>query len=189
VAWGFAMGSVIGFTLGTAMALSTTLRAYLYPIFNAFTQVPALGWIPLLMMFVGIGEALKIIIITKAALTPVVINTYQGILNIPDAHLEVASVFRFTRAQTIRRVVLPAALPSVFSGLRYGLTHAWLALVTVELLASSEGIGFQLVNARQLFQLDVVLASIVVIGIVGLAFDQVFQLVESRLLRWRRTAF
>ena len=189
VLYGFLAATVLGGVFGTLMALSPAVRAYLYPSFNVFTQIPALGWIPLLMMFVGIGETLKIIIIVKAALVPVAVNVYQGICNIPESHFEVAAVFRFTRAQVVRRVVLPAALPSVFNGLRGGLTHAWLALVTVELLASSEGIGYQLVNARQLFKLDEVLATIVVIGAVGLIIDLLFQLAESRLLRWRRSAF
>ena len=189
VAWGFGAGALIGLAIGIAMAVSPAARAYLHPTFLAITQVPALGWIPLLMMFVGIGEALKIIIILKAALVPVALNAYQGIRNIPENYFEVAAVFRFSRAQVIRRVVLPAALPGVFNGLRLGLTHAWLALVTVELLASSEGIGFQMVWGRQLFQLDVVLASIVVIGLVGLFFDQLFQVAERWLLRWRRTAY
>jgi sulfonate transport system permease protein len=189
VAWGFGLGALIGLALGIAMAVSPTARAYLHPTFLAMTQVPALGWIPLLMMFVGIGEALKIIIIVKAALVPVALNAYQGIRNIPETYFEVAAVFRYSRIQTIRRVVLPAALPGLFNGLRLGLTHAWLALVTVELLASSEGIGFQMVWGRQLFQLDVVLATIVVIGAVGLFFDQIFQVAERWLLRWRRSAY
>ena len=189
VGWGFLAGSVVGLVTGTLLAQSATFRAYVYPSFNVISQVPPLAWIPLLMMFVGIGEALKIIIIAKAAMVPVAINTYQGIRNIPESQLEVASVFRFTRLQVVRRVVIPSALPSIFSGLRYGLTHSWLALVTVELLASSEGIGYQMVWGRQLFQLDVVIASIIVIGAVGLIIDLAFQFVESYLLRWRRTAY
>jgi sulfonate transport system permease protein len=189
VGWGFLAGGSIGLVFGILMAQFPSFRAYVYPSFTIFTQVPALGWIPLLMMFVGIGEALKIIIIAKAAMVPVAINTFQGIRNIPENHFEVASVFRLTRLQVVHKVILPAALPSIFTGLRYGLTHAWLALVTVELLASSEGIGFQMVWGRQLFQLDVVIASILVIGIVGLSIDLVFSLIESRLLRWRRAAF
>ena len=189
VGWGFLAGGTSGLIFGILMARSAAFRAYVYPTFNVLSQVPALGWIPLLMMFLGIGEALKIVIIAKAAMVPVAINTYQGIRNIPEAHFEVAAVFRFTPAQVVRRVVLPAALPTVFSGLRYGLTHAWLALVTVELLASSEGIGYQMVWGRQLFQLDVVIASIIVIGLVGLLIDLVFQVIESYLLRWRRSAY
>jgi len=189
VGWGFLAGGSAGILLGIGMALSPGFRAFTYPTFNAFNQVPVLAWIPLLMMFLGIGEVLKIVIIAKAALVPMTINTFQGIRGIPEAHFEVAAVFRLNRWQVLRKVVIPAAMPSLFNGMRSSLTHAWLALVTVELLASSEGIGYQMVWGRQLFQLDVVIASIAVIGLVGLAIDLVFQFAEAHLLRWRRSAY
>ncbi|GDY14429.1 hypothetical protein LBMAG53_33070 [Planctomycetota bacterium] len=189
VLYGFLIGGIAGLVLGLAMGLSPTVRAYLYPTFNAISLVPALGWIPLLMMFVGIGETLKIIIIAKATLVPIAIAAVQGIRNIPENYFEVGSVFRFSRWQVVRYIVLPAAVPSLFNGVRQGLNHAWLALVVVELLASSEGIGYLMVWGRQLFQLDVVIATMIVIGAVGLLLDQGLQFAESRLLRWRRSAY
>jgi sulfonate transport system permease protein len=137
------------------------------------------------MLLVGIDEALKIIIIARAALVPVTLNTLAGIRNVPAGFLEVGRVFRFSHAQVLRRIVLPAAVPPIFTGIRYGLTHAWLALVAVELLASSEGLGYQLVWGRQMFQLDVVLAAMTVIGSIGFIMDQGLALVEHRLQRWR----
>lgn len=189
VLWGFIAGSLAGIALGIAMGTSKRVEAYLYPSFKAISQIPALGWIPLLIMLVGIGEAMKILVIAKAALIPVTINTQQSIRNIPRHYLEVAKVYRFTPRQLLGKVILPATVPGVFNGVRYGLTHAWLALVTVEMLASSEGAGFLMVWGRQLAQLDLVLATIVVIGAVGLIFDLGLQLVEQRLARWRRLAF
>ena len=189
VAYGFLAGSLIGLLLGGLMGLSKTVEAYLYPTFKALSQIPALGWIPLLIMLVGIGEAMKVLIIAKAALVPVTINTQQGIRNIPPQFLEVARVYRFNTFQLLAKVIIPSALPSFFNGIRYGLTHAWLALVTVELLASSEGIGFLMVWGRQLFQLDLVLATVVVIGVVGLLIDLSLQWIETHFLRWRRVAF
>ena len=153
------------------------------------TQVPTLGWIPLLMMIVGIGESLKIIIIAHAALVPVALNTLKGIRSIPVPYLEVAKVFTLRPLRLVREVVLPAAFPQVFVGLRYGLKQSWTALVTVELLASSEGIGFLMVWGRQLFQLDVVLVAILVIGVVGVTLDSQLARAEARLMRWRREAF
>lgn len=189
VVYGFAIGVGIGLVLGVVMGLSPTLKDYLYPSFNTFAQVPSLGWLPLLMMLVGIGEALKIILITKAVLVPVAISTYQGIRSVPTRFIEVARVYRLTRAQLLRRVVFPAAFPQIWTGIRFGMTKAWLALVAVELLASSEGLGFMLVYGRQLFQLDVVMAAVVVVGAVGFALDKGLALVELRLLRWRRKSF
>jgi sulfonate transport system permease protein len=188
VAAGFFVGSAIGAVLGAAMGLSRSVERYVYPLFNALSQVPVLGWLPLAMMAFGIGEALKIVIIASASLVPVAINVLSGIRRVPAQYVEVARVFEFSRAQFLRKVVLPATVPSLFVGVRYGLTLAWLSLVTVELLASSEGLGFLIVWGRQLFQLDLVLAAIISVGVVGLLLDKGLAALESRLLRWRPEA-
>ncbi|MBQ1764975.1 MAG: ABC transporter permease [Aquincola sp.] len=183
---GFGVGLAGGLLLGVAMGLSPTVKDYLYPTFKAFSQVPVLGWLPLLMLLVGIDEALKIILISKAALVPIALNTYKGIQGVPTRYIEVGRVLRFSRWQMLSRVVFPAALAPIWNGVRYGLTHAWLALVVVELLASSEGLGYMIVFGRQLFQLDVVLAAVVVVGAVGVLLDKLLALVEQRLLGWRK---
>lgn len=189
VAGGFAVGLAGGLALGAAMGLSPRFRDYVYPTFKAFSQVPVLGWLPLLMLLVGIDEALKIILIAKAALVPIAINTYKGIHNVPVRYLEVARVLKLTRWQTLSRVVFPAAAAPVWNGVRYGLTHAWLALVVVELLASSEGLGYMIVYGRQLFQLDMVIAAVIVVGAVGFTLDKALALAEQAVLRWRKPGF
>jgi len=189
VLFGFGVGASAGLLLGVGMGLSPRFKDYVYPLFKAFSQVPVLGWLPLLMLLVGIDGALKIILISKAALVPVALNTAKGIENVPNRYVEVARVFGFTRWQLLSRVVFPAAAAPIWNGIRYGLTHAWLALVVVELLASSEGLGFMIVYGRQLFQLDVVMAAVIVVGAVGFALDKLLALVEVRLLRWRRVGF
>lgn len=186
---GFALGLAGGLGLGVAMGLSPTFKDYVYPLFKAFSQVPVLGWLPLLMLLVGIDEALKLILIAKAALVPIALNTYKGIQGVPTRYIEVARVLRFSRWQLLSRVVFPAALAPIWNGIRYGLTHAWLALVVVELLASSEGLGFMIVYGRQLFQLDLVLAAVIVVGLVGYVLDKGLAAIEKRLLRWRKEAF
>lgn len=189
VLWGFSAGCGLGLLLGILMGLSPVARDYLYPTFRIFAQVPSLGWLPLLMMLVGIDEALKIILIGKSALVPVTLNTYKGLQAVPVSYLEVARVYGLNRWQLLTKVVLPAAFAPIWNGVRYGLTHAWLALVGVELLASSEGLGFLIVYGRQLYQLDVVFAAVVVVGAVGFALDKILSLIERHLLRWRREAF
>src|SRR5450830_1889784 len=174
---------------GVALGLSPVFKDYVYPLFKAFSQVPVLGWLPLLMLLVGIDEALKIILISKAALVPIALNTFKGIENVPARYVEVARVLKFSRWQLLWRVIFPAALPPIWNGVRYGFTHAWLALVVVELLASSEGLGYMIVFGRQLFQLDVVMAAVVVVGVVGYTLDQVLARIEVVLLGWRRSGF
>lgn len=186
---GFLAGGLGGVALGVLMGLSPTAKDYLYPTFRLVAQVPSIGWLPLLMMVVGIGEALKIILISKAAFVPIALNTYKGLQGVSTRFIEVARVYRFTRWQLLSKVVFPAALPQIWNGIRYGLTHAWLALVAVELLASSEGLGFMIVYGRQLYQLDVVLAAVIVVGAIGFALDKILAVTEQRLLRWRRDGY
>lgn len=186
---GSLLGGLAGLALGLLIGLSRQAEAYLWPLFQAIAQVPVLGWIPLLMMLVGIDEALKYLVIAKAVLVPLTLNTVAGIRGIPPAFLEVARVYRFNLWQRLHRVILPAALPSIFTGVRFALTKGWIALVTVELLASSEGIGYLMVDGRQMFQLDRVIVAMLVIGLVGLLLDKGLALIETRLRRWQRQAF
>ncbi|MDB5776062.1 MAG: sulfonate transporter [Herbaspirillum sp.] len=186
---GFGVGLIGGLLLGVAMGLSPLFRDYVYPLFKAVSQVPVLGWLPLLMLLVGIDEALKIILISKAALVPIALNTYKGLENVPARYVEVAKVLKFTRWQLLTKVLFPAALRPIWNGVRYGFTHAWLALVVVELLASSEGLGYMIVFGRQLFQLDVVMAAVAVVGATGFVLDKGLALIETALLRSRPKGF
>ncbi|WP_439624784.1 ABC transporter permease [Shinella sp.] len=188
VLWGFALGAVIGLPLGAVMGISETARKYLDPIFLAIAQVPPIGWIPMLILFLGIGEGLKIVIIAKAAMIPMAVNTYAGIRNVPIAWREVGEVMTFNKSMQLRYIVLPASLPTIFSGIRYGLANAWLALVAVELLASSEGLGYLMVWGRQLFAMEFVLLAMVFVGLIGFALDASLAAVEARLLKWQRVA-
>ena len=187
IGWSVLIGSSIGWLLGFSVALSKTARAYLYPSFEVFSQFPVVGWIPLLIIFLGIDEGLKIAAISIAVVVPVTVATYNGISNIPRNLLEVAQVYRFTRSQVLLRVVLPAALPSLFSGFRQGIMQAWLALVFVELLASSEGVGYLMGYARLLMQLDLVFVGVIVIGVIGVTLDLSLSFLESRLQSWLHT--
>ena len=136
---GFAAGTLLGFATGVALGLSRTLEAYVLPSFNALVQIPVLGWLPFLLLLVGVGEPLKYLLIAHAALVPVTLSTLQGFRQTPPALDEVASVFGYTRRQRIVHVVLPAAIPTLATGVRLAFTKSWLALVVVGFVASSEG--------------------------------------------------
>lgn len=189
VGWSLLIGGGAGLLLGVAMGLSKTVKAYLYPSFDVVSQFPVLGWIPLLIIFVGIDEPLKISALSLAVVVPVAVNTLHGIANVPRTLFEVASVYRLRLPQVIWRVVLPAAGPSLFTALRQGVMQAWLALVFVELLVSSEGIGYLMVWGRQLMQMDLVVVGMVVIGAVGVAIELVLRRIEAYLNRWRPSAY
>ncbi len=183
---GFTLGCIIGVLLGVSMGLSRRVEDYISPTFNAISQVPVLGWLPLAMMVLGIGESLKFVTHRPRQLGAGCTQHPQGIRSVPRNYIEVAKAFQFSKRQLLRRVVFPATVPAIFVGLRYGLTQAWLSLVTVELLASSEGLGFMIVWGRQLFQLDLVLTAIIVVGRRG-AYSSIAAWRESRkrLLRWQ----
>lgn len=183
VATGFVVGAALGLLLGAAMGLSVRAARVFRPTLILIAIIPVVGWLPLLMLLLGIGEALKITIIAKAALTPVVLATMNGFRQVPAAYIDVGRVYRFTRVQVLRRIVLPATILPVFTGLRNGLTTAWVTLVVVEMLASTEGVGYLMVWGRQLFQLDLMLAMMLVIGAIGLAMDRALVAAEAALLR------
>ena len=182
---GFMIGSLCGLALGSVMGLSATLRDYIQPGFNALVQIPVLGWFPFALLIFGIGEPLKYALIAHAALVPVTLGTVQAFERAPASLIEVARVNGFSRWQIITSVVLPAAVPVLFSAFRLAFTKAWLSLVVVELIASSEGLGYLIVYGRQLFQLDLVMAAVVVVGVIGWFIDRGFALAEQRLLRHR----
>ncbi|WP_158940114.1 ABC transporter permease [Burkholderia sp. S171] len=181
IAVGFTGGVLLGLLLGAWLGLSRTAEAYILPSFNAVVQVPVLGWLPFLMIVVGIGEPLKYLLIGHAALVPVTLSTLQGFRRTPLAYLDVARVFRYSRRQTIFNVILPSAVPVIGTGIRLAFTKAWLTLVVVELVASSEGLGYLIVYGRQLFQLDLVLASVLIVGAIGYAADRLLTVLEHKL--------
>ena len=185
VVLGFALGASIGVVLGAAMGLSRTVEDYLLPTFNALVQIPVLAWLPFALLVFGIGEPLKYVLIAKAATVPITLCTLQAFHQAPKGLLEVGRAYGFSRWQSVVGIVLPAAVPTLFTGLRLGFTKAWLSLVVVELVASSEGLGYLIVYGRQLFQLDLVMAAVVVVGAVGLLIDRGFDYVERRLNRGR----
>jgi len=186
IGWSLLIGSVAGLALGFSMGLSRILRVYIQPTFLVVSQFPILAWIPLLIILLGIGEALKISAITIAVVVPFAVNTARGMSQVPASLIEVGRVYRFKRGQVFFRIVLPAALPSLFTGLRQGIMQAWLSLVFVELLASSEGIGYLMVWGRQLLQMDLVVVGMIVIGAIGFGIEVLLTCIEKRLLYWRR---
>lgn len=188
VVQGAALGLVIGLLLGLALGISPAFESWIGPSFRMLVQIPSIALIPLLMMVLGIDDSLKLFIMAKSCVIPLTLVTADGIRNIPKAYIEVGQVLRLNRLTLFRRVVLPGALPAVFTGVRQGIAHVWVALVGVEVMASADGIGYLMTWSRQIFQLDVVLVCVAVIGLIGFTLDFSLRKTEARLLRWRGAA-
>lgn len=184
---GFVIGATAGFLLGAAMGIFRPVERYVGPIFHAARQIPLLGWLPLIILACGIGEVYKVVFIAIGSLYPLALKTFDGIKGVSHQYVEVARVFAFSRVRLLTTVLLPAALPSIISGLRLSLQMAWMSVIGAELVAASEGIGYMMVMGRQLFQMDVVMVGVIVIGVVGFLLNQIFVVLETRLLGWRRT--
>lgn len=184
LALGLLGGVAAGVVLGAALGASARLERLVYPTFAGLAQVPTLAWIPLFMLFFGIGELLKLMVMIKAVIVPVTLHTLVGVRDAQPRLREAAAVLRLPWYLRLWRLTLPAALPAFMTGLRIALGTAWASLLAVELLASSEGIGYLMVWARQLFMLDVVFVCILVIGAVGLLLDRGLAWLDRRLLFW-----
>jgi sulfonate transport system permease protein len=185
---GLAGGIVAGVALGVLMGTSRSARQIVYPTFFALIQIPTLAWLPMFMILFGIGEALKLAVIVKAVVVPVAIHTLAGVDDTQPKLREVAAALRLPWMVRLRTLIVPAGLPAFITGLRLALAQAWVSLLAVELLASSEGIGYLMVWGRQLFMLDIVFVCIIVIALAGLTMDRGIQTLDRALIRWPRAA-
>jgi sulfonate transport system permease protein len=132
----------------------------------------------------GLDETLKLIIIAKASFVPTVFATSQAIRNVPQHYLEAGRVLRLRRRTWLTKLLIPATLPTVFGGLRMALSSAWIALIVVEMLAATEGVGYMMVWGRTLFQIDIVIVGMLVIGLLGFAMDAGLSRIERALRLW-----
>lgn len=184
LARGLLAGIGIGAVLGAWLGASRRAERMILPTFTALAQIPTLAWIPFFMVCFGIGEALKMAVLIKAVVVPVMLHTLVGVRDAQPRLREAATVLRLPAGQRLRRLVLPAALPSFMAGVRLALSAGWASLLAVELLASSEGLGYLMVWARQLFMLDIVFVCIVLIGVLGVAMDRGIGWLDRRLVFW-----
>ncbi len=180
LAWGLLAGIASGAALGAWLGFSPRAERLVFPTFSALAQIPTLAWIPLFMLFFGIGELLKLVVLVKAVVVPVTIHTLVGVRDAQPKLREAAAVLRLPPRLLVWRLILPAALPAFLTGLRLALAQGWTSLLAVELLASSEGIGYLMVQGRQLFMLDIVFVCILVIGLVGVGMDRAIQWLDHR---------
>ncbi|AZG48410.1 ABC transporter permease [Gordonia insulae] len=181
----------IGVTLGVVLALISGLSRIGEAVIDGPIQIkraiPTLAIIPLAILWFGIGDQMKIIIISTSVLIPVYINTHAQLRGVDVRYAELAQTVKLSQWQFIRRVALPGAVPGFFTGLRLAVTISWLALVVVEQVNATQGVGYLMNQARVYGQLDIVVVGLVVYAVFGLVGDTVVRAIERRALSWRRS--
>lgn len=184
---GYALGAGPGVLLGLLAGSSVGFRRFLDPTVQGLRAVPSLAWVPLFLLWFGIGEQARVYLIALGAFLPVYLNTMAAVGGVDRKLIEVARAYGFGRLKVLFRVVLPGALPGVFTGLRAGLSLAWMFVVAAELIAASNGLGFMLVEGQSTMRPDRVLVSLLTFAVLGRGSDTLLAAVERRLLVWRDT--
>jgi sulfonate transport system permease protein len=186
VATGLAVGVAVGVVLAVAVGLFRLGEDLVDPTVQILRGIPVLGLMPLLILWFGIGEATKVVMVATATAFPIYVNTYAGIRGVDAKLVEAASTFGLRRLALVRRVILPGAVPSFLVGLRFALTTAWLVMIVAEQINARSGIGYLINEARMWYQTDVIVFGLVVYGLLSLGTDALVRLAERTLLRWRR---
>jgi sulfonate transport system permease protein len=186
-----AIGLVIGVAAGTVLAVAAGLSRVGESLIDGTMQVkraiPSLALLPLMILWLGIGESMKIVLIALGVAISIYVNTYAALTGIDSRYVELAEILSLRRSQFIRRVIVPGTLPGFFVGLRLAVTASWLALIVVEQINATSGIGYMMFQAQQYAQTDVIIVGLLVYGIFGFASDSLVRTVERRVLSWRRT--
>lgn len=185
--FGFLIGGTIGTVLAIAAGVSRIGEALIDGPVQIKRAIPTIGLIPLLILWLGINESFKIVLIAIGTAVTMYIQTYAGLTGIDKRYVELAEVQNYSRWQFLRHVVFPGALPGFFVGLRLAVTGSWLILITVEQINALSGIGYMMSQAQLYAQTDVIVVGLVVYGVFGYTSDMILRLVERRVLSWRRT--
>ncbi len=183
---GFCAGSIAGLAVGMMMGWRDSLNKALHPIVSLLYPIPALGWLPLLMLWIGINELLPITIIFICSFFPVLYNTVTGIRNVDKDYIRVARTLGASDFRILTTVVMPLALPNVFTGLRLEAGMAWRVIIAAEMVAIPTGIGALMMKAESLIRMDIIIVCLIVLAVMCLSFEKFFEYLEAKLTtRWR----
>jgi NitT/TauT family transport system permease protein len=183
---GFCAGSLAGIAVGMLMGWVENANKTLHPVISLFYPIPALGWLPLLMLWIGINEMLPIAIVFIASFFPVLYNTVTGIRNVDKEYIQVARTLGASDARILATVVMPLALPNIFTGLRLNAGMAWRVIIAAEMVAIPTGIGALMMRSQSLIRIDIIIVCLIVLAVMCLVFERFFQYLEARVTtRWR----
>lgn len=181
---GVLLSIVLGVTLGTAIGTRRWLRDLLEPLLEFFRAVPPVVLVPVLMLMLGIGDAMRIAVIVSGCVWPVLLNTVEGVRGVDTVLTETSRSYRVRGALALRRVVLPAASPQIMAGIRLCLSIGLILMVISEMFASSSGLGYRIVYFQRSFMIAQMWSGIVLLGLVGIAVAALYGIAERRVLHW-----
>lgn len=182
---GYTIGVALALPVGALVGLNRRAESILDPTFQALRAIPGLAWVPLLLLWLGIDEWPKVTLIAIGSFFPVYLGLIAGIRNVDRKLVEVGEMYGLGSIALVRRIFLPAALPSLFTGLRQGLSLAWMCLVAAELIAATQGLGYLLTDGREVSRPDIVIAAIILLALLGKLSDTLLKSLEQRALHWR----
>ncbi len=183
---GFGLAVLIGVPLGLFMGWYKRFDSFIRPLFEIIRPIPPVAWIPLMIVWLGIGLRAKALIVFLAAFVPCVINSHTGIRQTSEVLINVAKTCGASNFTIFRKVGIPSSMTMVLAGIKVAIGNAWATLVAAEMLAASSGLGYMILMGRQFGRVDLVILGIVVIGAIGTVLASLLNVVENNILRWRK---
>ncbi|MGE8077499.1 ABC transporter permease [Peribacillus loiseleuriae] len=182
---GFLIGTFTAVIIGSLVGYMKIFEELIDPIIQAFRSIPSLAWVPLFILWMGIGESSKVILIAVGVFFPVYLNMVAGIRGVDRKLIEVGKIYGYTSFEIVSKIILPASLPSLLTGIRSGLGLGWMFVVAAEIMGASKGLGYLLIVGQNTYSPDVIIGSIILFAILGKFTDWLLKFIEERSLRWQ----
>ncbi|MDN5301687.1 MAG: NitT/TauT family transport system permease protein [Thermoanaerobacteraceae bacterium] len=184
---GYMIGAVAGVVLGLSMGWSRLIEAIFAPLFRIIRPIPPIAWIPISIMWIGLGEDAKIFLIFLASFCNVTLNAWSGAKSVDQNYINAAKMLGAKQTQVLFTIVLPASIPPIFAGLQVALSSSWATVLAAEMVRSSEGLGWIIIAGMNNNDMIQIMAGILTIGIVGMLLSVIFRKVEAILCRWNKS--
>lgn len=181
---GYVLAMISGLILGIFIGLFDHMKRITDLLIQIIKPIPPIAWIPLVILWFGIGESGKVFLIFLGGFFTMLINVVDGIRQADEKLLEVSKTAETPFIKHVFRVIIPGAAPNIFTGFRVGLSSCWMCVVAAELVSSNTGLGFMIMNARQFGQTDVVIVGMLIIGLIGKLMDSLLKVIEGRVIKW-----
>lgn len=186
ITWGYLVGCTAGITLGVGMGLSKPVRSFFYPVIAMVYPIPKIAILPLIMLIFGIGEMSKIVVVFIGSFFLVLLNTLHGVMNLDKIYHDVSFVYRISKVDFIFNVVLPGAMPAIFTGLKLAIGYSLVIVVAAEFSGADAGIGYLIWQSWETFSIKSMYAGIFVIGALGFTFTYTLEYLEKKLVPWKQ---